>query len=393
MFDGLYSCTMVDPISIVSLIAITLQTSGKVRDLLSETKDAPEDIQETVGDCTSIRDVLKLLKDCLDDGDDSVSHVGAGLRLPLENTSAILERLIILFEPYINTKAQKWQLIKWVLKQKEIDDIRRKMKDYQATLAMALTVFLKIDTRAINTHTNSIVDKQTAMMEIIKSLDNKLIAKDISPNEEQVWQNPTDTIGLSKYLESLAIARYSPPPTNGAGLSTFDEDLDDATPPPEIEGIKSPSKLSEEHEAEIDRLLCQSSSLSIVNDNGQTALHLAAQQNSYLTQKAISNGANVDERNIENEIPLMSAVIAENTETVKLLLKNGGNINTISDRGRTPLHFAAMHNKDMAIPQLLIRRGADSTAVDDEGRIPLFIAAHRGNYSFCIHLLENGASV
>lgn len=245
----------------------------------------------------------------------------------------------------------------------------------------------------LQTHTNSMTDAQTAILEAVKSLDQKLEARDAERGRDQVWQNPTDLIGLSKYLESVAIARYSPPPTNAAGMSTFDENFDDDALPDELQCEQSPNTAKYDKETEIEKLLIQESETCAMSDEGQTALHLAAQHDPYLTQMVLSVGLHPNELNIEGETPLMSAVMAENMETVNILLKAGANVNAARDDGRTPLHYAVAQNKDVAIAQLLLRRKTDIAAVDGNGQTALFTAAFYGNDTGCRCLLDNGATV
>lgn len=409
---------MADPISIISLVAITLQGSRVIYELIERVKDAPQSIKELQNDSVVIRHLLQQLNESLDEGVKLVSHVEDALRAPLDDTHMALEDLKSLVEPFVSTKNPKLKGLEWAFKQKDVNDLKKKLKKSQGTLAMALAIAIKRETKLVNTqahaimgtqiltldnvtnlsqdlqtHTTTMGDTQTAILEAVKSFDQKLEARDAESGREQAWQNPTDLIGLSNYLKTVAIARYSPPPTNAAGMSTFDEDFDDDALPDELQCDQSHTVVVYDVETEIEKLLLQESETCAMNDEGQTALHLAAQQDPYLTQRVLSGGLKVDELNIEGETPLMSAVMAENMETVKILLKAGADVNAASDHGRTPLHYAVAYNKDIAVAQLLLRRKSNIAAVDRNGQTALSTAAFGGNDMGCRCLLENGAKV
>lgn len=409
---------MADPISIVSLLAVALHTSRVVYELIERVKDAPQDVLDISSDSMAIRKNLLHLQKTLDDGEAVVSGIEDGLREPLENTSVILKSVENTIAPFDNPDKPRWKGLEWAMKQKEINKLKKKLRTAQEALAMALAITLRSETKFISAqthaimnnqnetlenvanfstkldaHTQSMTNAQVAILDTFKGLGDKLEAKQIEANREDVWHNPTDVIGLSKYLESVAVARYSPPPTNAAGISTFDEDFDDDSPPPELQSSQAPALVKHDLEADIEELLSQSSEKCAMSDEGQTALHLAAQQDSYLTVKVLAHGFRPDEPNIEGETPLMLAVMAGNIETAKVLLKAGANVNATGEDGRTPLHYAAAHNRDTSITQLLLRRKANIGAVSKDGLTGLFTAAILGNDIICRHLIENGDSV
>ena len=74
--------------------------------------------------------------------------------------------------------------------------------------------------------------------------------------------------------------------------------------------------------------------------------------------------------NPEADRALRSAAIDGNIEAVKQHLAAGADVNTKSERGRTPLHIAAdMGHKEIA--ELLIAKGANVNAKDEDGDTPL----------------------
>lgn len=79
---------------------------------------------------------------------------------------------------------------------------------------------------------------------------------------------------------------------------------------------------------------CPIDPLSYVDSNGDTLLHIAAQQN--------------------------------DLRTIELLLKGGVNVNAIGDMGCTALHFA----KSKEVIDLLVTHGASNQVRNEFGKLP-----------------------
>ncbi|MBI00936.1 MAG: hypothetical protein CL783_00440, partial [Chloroflexi bacterium] len=63
------------------------------------------------------------------------------------------------------------------------------------------------------------------------------------------------------------------------------------------------------------------------------------------------------------------------------------------DKGRTPLHLAAMKKKNSVdVATLLIERGADIVAKDDKGRTPLHYATKSNSLEIARLLIQHGAN-
>ena len=71
--------------------------------------------------------------------------------------------------------------------------------------------------------------------------------------------------------------------------------------------------------------------------------------------------------------PMFKAVKSEKAAAVDVLLEHGGRIDCRDQKGRTPLHWCAAHNK-RSMASLLVARGASLVAVDNEGRVPRQLA-------------------
>ena len=90
--------------------------------------------------------------------------------------------------------------------------------------------------------------------------------------------------------------------------------------------------------------------------------------------------------------PLHFSAIHGKKEFVELLITNGADVNIADNLGKTPLHKAAsLGKKDMA--EILIANGAKLNTADESGKTPLHEAALRGHCRVLQFLLTNSAKV
>jgi len=76
-----------------------------------------------------------------------------------------------------------------------------------------------------------------------------------------------------------------------------------------------------------------------------TPLHMAASWGfANIGLILIEFGANINSRNMQGETPLMYSVDQKKVNMVKLLLKNGANMNLLDQRERTAKSIAVMRN-------------------------------------------------
>ncbi len=199
---------------------------------------------------------------------------------------------------------------------------------------------------------------------------------------------------LTRFLETASTVAGSPThspwasPTDVAQISSFNEDLDDDNG---SDLAHAPILTREDSEAEIQHILAKEHAHKFLNEDGQTALHLAAMQDEYLTRNVLAHDFDINVRNLDDETPLMCAVNVENLETVTFLLKNHADVNAVDNKQQTCLHLAASKDKSGSITQLLLRRNADTELVDGIGLTPLLVAAFNGNDMVARQLLKHGA--
>lgn len=76
---------------------------------------------------------------------------------------------------------------------------------------------------------------------------------------------------------------------------------------------------------------------------------------------------------VSNVNPLCLAISKGDIDTVKQIIAYGIDINQTTERGMTPLMFAAIYNNS-EIAQLLIKNGADVSKTDKQGKTALDFA-------------------
>jgi ankyrin repeat protein len=93
------------------------------------------------------------------------------------------------------------------------------------------------------------------------------------------------------------------------------------------------------------------------------------------------------------DTPIADAAMDGDTETVRLLLADGADVNTAQGDGMTPLHWAAF-NDDLELASVLFEAKARAVAVTRIGTVtPLSMAATNGSASMIEMLVGAGADV
>ena len=90
------------------------------------------------------------------------------------------------------------------------------------------------------------------------------------------------------------------------------------------------------------------------------------------------------------DLPLVEAVRKGDAAAVRVLLKQGTNVNARSADGSTALHWAA-HLDNLETADALIRAGATVNLANDAGATPLWLATENGSAAMVGRLLQAGA--
>ncbi|EAY21040.1 ankyrin repeat protein, putative [Trichomonas vaginalis G3] len=129
------------------------------------------------------------------------------------------------------------------------------------------------------------------------------------------------------------------------------------------------------------------------NEDGKTALHIAAEYNSKETAEfLISHGANINEKDNIEQTALHIAAENNSKETLEFLISHGANINEKNKYGQTALHFAAEYNSKV-IAELLILHDANINEKNKYGQTALHFAAEYNSKVIAELLISNGANI
>ena len=144
----------------------------------------------------------------------------------------------------------------------------------------------------------------------------------------------------------------------------------------------------------VNWLLQNGCSLSDKNVFGDTSLHLAASAGSLEILKLLLFGTkfNIDIRNEDGLSCIHKAIEAGQNETVKFLLKVGGNYQAKNKLGDSCILTAAK-NRNLELVQLLYEYGASLDDINKGGNNCILIASYNGDLQLLKYLVENGCSL
>ena len=124
--------------------------------------------------------------------------------------------------------------------------------------------------------------------------------------------------------------------------------------------------------------------------NGRYPLHEAARLGRVVILKLLlKQGVQVDPHDQDGHTPLELAILNGRTQAATTLIKAGAAF----DPSRLLLLVAKDNVTDRDVVRFLKLRGADIDVRDARGNTPLLIAAQHGNHRLIHHLIEYGADV
>ncbi|WP_435220124.1 ankyrin repeat domain-containing protein [Streptomyces sp. Tue6028] len=139
------------------------------------------------------------------------------------------------------------------------------------------------------------------------------------------------------------------------------------------------------------RSLRSGASPESVDEDGQTALYLAAVSDQPgIVRLLLAAGADPDRLSQGSDAPLCGAACGGHTEVVRALLAAGAGPDTVEAFGFTALTWA-LRRGHSAVAEALLAAGADPDRPGPQGEAPLVAAAHRGSPGCVRALLARGA--
>ena len=121
----------------------------------------------------------------------------------------------------------------------------------------------------------------------------------------------------------------------------------------------------------VEKLLTVGADVNAKNEDGRTALHVAA--NERVAKLLLAKGADVNARSNNGETPLHIASGDGRKDVAEALLENGADMNAETRAGKTPLHDAAM-GAQAEMVEFLVKNGANVEAKAADGWTALDIA-------------------
>jgi hypothetical protein len=124
--------------------------------------------------------------------------------------------------------------------------------------------------------------------------------------------------------------------------------------------------------------------------DGSYPVHEAARLGrAVMLKMLLKNGAQVDPVDPEGHTPLELAILNGRIQTAEVLIKAGATF----DPSRLMTEIARANVTDRDVVRFLKHKGGDIDNVDEQGNTPLLIAARDGNHRLIHHLVEYGADV
>ena len=145
----------------------------------------------------------------------------------------------------------------------------------------------------------------------------------------------------------------------------------------------------------VNALLAAGACIDKKNNNGETALMLAAKHGCVAVVDALLKVPmiNVDEKDSNGETALMRAAEGSHWHVVNILIDAGADINAKNNNGYTVLILAIEERWRDGAVKALITRGANLDAEDNDGDPPLIIAAWYGGLLAAETLLDYGVDI
>lgn len=145
--------------------------------------------------------------------------------------------------------------------------------------------------------------------------------------------------------------------------------------------------------ATVQNLLAQGVAIDAKDENGDTALGIAAIKGFLpLVQVLLAHGAGLEIQDNEGFTALMGAAQEGHLEIVTALLTKGAKADAQNNKGATAL-MSASSNGHLPVIQTLLAKGANVNAKDNDGDTRLMYASNEGHLPVVRTLLIKGANV
>lgn len=138
---------------------------------------------------------------------------------------------------------------------------------------------------------------------------------------------------------------------------------------------------------------CDANNVNDVRGDGETPL-MEACKNGHVDclRVLVKNGADVNVVGKYGKIPLMEACERGRVDCLRVLVENGANVNVVGKYGKTPL-MERCERSDVDCLRILLENGADVNICCNNGSTPLMVACREQNVKLARLLVEYEADV
>jgi ankyrin repeat protein len=155
----------------------------------------------------------------------------------------------------------------------------------------------------------------------------------------------------------------------------------------------------EDHRDMVELLLNNKADVQMKNGDGFAPIHLAGSKD--IAQLLFSHGAKLDTSGYHERTPLHQAAMRNRNDVVEWLCTKGVKVNVVDSDGQTPLIIAISQpggteyakTRSMETIRILLRYGADISYRDKDGRTLLHNAVSRSREDIVDLLLKHGADI
>ena len=151
--------------------------------------------------------------------------------------------------------------------------------------------------------------------------------------------------------------------------------------------------------SEVKLILQNYNDLSIINEEGEFPLYIAAKKGDLeIVKYLVKLGANFNQRitsfkHWPGGTAITIAAMKRHWEIVRFLVEVGGDVNSRDIEWMSSLHWATYWNEDVSIVSFLIEHGALVVGRNYEWETPLHYSAMYGNIQVAKLLIEHGAEI
>ncbi|XP_046558367.1 putative ankyrin repeat protein RF_0381 [Haliotis rubra] len=141
-------------------------------------------------------------------------------------------------------------------------------------------------------------------------------------------------------------------------------------------------------------LVCRGGDLMMVDDNGDSILHVACGGSVKMVKCLLSiDIIHINSRGCYGNTPIMTAASRGHRAVFELLVKNQADLSLVNEDGNNVLHVACIHGSASIVNFILLKHVVDINGRGKYGRTPVMLAAEFGNSDVFELLVQHGADV